>query len=174
VNRNGQLGPYDPRRLTGVSVYRENEREFCVGDRIQFTAPNKQVGVANRELGTIEKIDVDSNIALRPEHGRTVQFNATEHRHFDHGYAVTSHSSQGITAVLINIDRSAPSQLLNSRFAYVAVSRVSPNAEIYTNDAIDLGQRLSGDVSESSAVEFSHPVGHSMSADHSTIDGDCT
>jgi hypothetical protein len=97
----------------------------------------------------------------------------TEHRHFDHGYAVTSHSSQGITAdrVLINIDTSAHSQLLNSRFAYVTVSRASLNAEIYTNGAIDLGQRLSGDVSKSSAVEFSHPAGHSMSADHSTTDG---
>jgi conjugative relaxase-like TrwC/TraI family protein len=164
---------YDPKRLSGVSVYRETEREFSVGERIQFTAPNKQLGVANRELGIIEKIDVDSNIDLRLEDGRTVQFNATEHRHFDHGYAVTSHSSQGITAdrVLINIDTSAHSQLLNSRFAYVAVSRASLNAEIYTNDAIDLGQRLSGDVSKSSAVEFSHSAGHSMSADHSTTNG---
>jgi hypothetical protein len=29
---------YDPRRLTGVSVYREVGRDFSVGDRIQFTA----------------------------------------------------------------------------------------------------------------------------------------
>jgi hypothetical protein len=36
---NQDLATYDPRRLTGVSVYREIEREFSIGDRIQFTAP---------------------------------------------------------------------------------------------------------------------------------------
>ena len=35
----GELATYDPRRLTGVSVYREIVNEFSVGDRIQFTAP---------------------------------------------------------------------------------------------------------------------------------------
>ena len=121
----GDQVSYDPKRLSGVSVYREVEREFSVGDRIQFTAPDKQLGVANRELGMIEKIDEEGNIALRLEDGRNVQFNAAEHPHFDHGYAVTSHSSQGLTAdrVLINIDTTANPQLLNSRFAYVAVSR---------------------------------------------------
>src|SRR5208282_4654576 len=32
---------YDPRRLKGVNVFREVEREFATGDRVQFTAPNK-------------------------------------------------------------------------------------------------------------------------------------
>jgi len=112
------------KRLSGVSVYREMEREFSVGDRIQFTAPEKQLGIANRELGIIEKVDGEGNISLRLEDGRTVQFHAAEHRHFDHGYAVTSHSSQGLTAdrVLVNIDTTVNPQLINSRFAYVAVS----------------------------------------------------
>jgi hypothetical protein len=35
-------------------------------------------------------------------------------------------------------------------------------AAIFTNDATDLGQRLSGDVSKSSAIEFSQSAGHSM------------
>ena len=32
---------YDPRRLTGVNVYREVAHEFSVRDKIQFTAPDK-------------------------------------------------------------------------------------------------------------------------------------
>jgi conjugative relaxase-like TrwC/TraI family protein len=153
----GDQVSYDPKRLSGVSVYREAEQEFSVGERIQFTAPDKQLGVANRDLAIIEKIDEHSNIALRLEDGRTVQFSATEYPHFDHGYAVTSHSAQGLTAdrVLINIDINAHPQLLNSRFAYVAVSRGSLDVEIYTSDATDLGQRLSGDFSKTSALEFS-------------------
>ena len=158
----GDQVSYDPKRLSGVSVYREMEREFSVGDRIQFTAPEKQLGIANRELGTIEKIDANGNVCLRLEDNRNVQFNATEHPHFDHGYAVTSHSSQGLTAdrVLINIDTTVNPQLINSRFAYVAVSRASLDAEIYTDKGDDLGQRLSGDVSKSSAIEFANSTGN--------------
>jgi ATP-dependent exoDNAse (exonuclease V) alpha subunit len=161
----GDQVSYDPKKLSGVSVYRKAELDFSVGDRIQFTAPEKQLGVANRELGTIEKVDAEGNISLRLEDGRNVRLNAAEHPHFDHGYAVTSHSSQGLTAdrVLINIDTTVNPQLINSRFAYVAVSRASLDAEIYTNgDAADLGQRLSGDVSKSSAVEFSQSTGRAL------------
>jgi conjugative relaxase-like TrwC/TraI family protein len=162
---NGDQVTYDPRRLSGVTVYREEKREFSVADRIQFTAPDKQLGVANRELGMIKKIDVDGNIALRLEDGRGVRFNATEHPHFDHGYAVTSHSSQGLTAdrVLINIDNNVHPQLLNSRFAYVAVSRASIDAEIFTDDSSRLGQKLGHEVAKTSAVEFSHSANHAIS-----------
>ena len=149
---------YDPKRLSGVNVYREVERAFSKGDRIQFTAPDKQLSVANRELGTIQAIDTSGNISLRLEDGRMVQFNGAEHRHFDHGYALTSHSSQGLTAdrVLVHVDTSIHPQLINSRFAYVAISRARIDAEIYTNDATNLGQKMSSNVSKSSAIEFSH------------------
>lgn len=92
---NNELATYDPRRLTGVSVYREIEREFSVGDRIQFTAPDKSLGVANRELAAIEAIHPDGRLSAQLDNNRLIDFNASEHRHFDHGYAVTSHSSQG-------------------------------------------------------------------------------
>jgi hypothetical protein len=75
-------------------------------------------------------------------------------RHFDHGYAVTSHSSQGLTAerVLVNIDSNVHPELINTRFAYVSVSRASHDAHIYTDDAASLGKNLSHDVTKSSAV----------------------
>jgi ATP-dependent exoDNAse (exonuclease V) alpha subunit len=161
---NGEQVSYDPKRLSGVNVYREAEREFSVGDRIQFTAPDKELGVANRELGTITRIDADGNIALRLEDGRPVQFKVGDHPHFDHGYAVTSHSSQGLTAdrVLIHIDTTANPQLLTSRFAYVSVSRASLAAEIFTDSSAGLGQKLEHDVDKTSAVEFSHSANHAI------------
>ena len=54
---NGERQSYDPRRLSGVTVYREAERSFSEGDRVQFTAPSKELHVANRELGTVENIN---------------------------------------------------------------------------------------------------------------------
>jgi ATP-dependent exoDNAse (exonuclease V) alpha subunit len=121
----GESITYDPRRLTGVSVYRELEHGFSVGDRIQFTAPAKSLGVANRDLAVIESIEPDSRMVVRIDNNRQVEFNVTEHRHFDLGDAVTSHSSQGVTAerVLVHADTSVHSDLLNSRFGYVSISR---------------------------------------------------
>jgi hypothetical protein len=97
---------------------------------------------------------------------RQIEFCASEHRHFDHGYAVTSHSSQGLTEnrVLVNMDTNTFSELLNPRFAYVSVSRASQDSHIYTNDAATLAQRLSTDVSKTSALDFYEaPAAHPQS-----------
>ena len=67
---NGEQVSYDPRRLHGVTLYRETERAFSQGDRVQFTAPNREQHIANRELGTIEKIDESGNLQLRLDSGR--------------------------------------------------------------------------------------------------------
>jgi ATP-dependent exoDNAse (exonuclease V) alpha subunit len=154
---NQELATYDPRRLTGVNVYREIDREFSLGDRIQFTAPDKSLGVANRDLAVIEAIHPDGRISARLDNSRQIEFNASEHQHFDHGYAVTSHSSQGLTAerVLVHADTSVHPDLLNSRFGYVSISRASHSATLFTDDMAKLGPQLGTDVSKTSALEVS-------------------
>ncbi len=153
----GEQITYDPSRLRGISAYREIEREFSVGDRIQFTAPSRSLHVANRDLGTIEHISQDGQFSIRMDNGKAVVFDANEMRHFDHGYAVTSHSSQGITAerVLVNMDTEVHPELINSRFAYVSISRASHEAHIYTDHAGSLAESLSHDVTKTSALNFS-------------------
>jgi conjugative relaxase-like TrwC/TraI family protein len=162
----GEPVTYDPRRLAGVSVYRGLDREFSVGDRIQFTAPHKSLGVANRDLGVIESIEPDGRMAVRLASNRLLELNAAEYRHFDHGYAVTSHSAQGLTAerVLVHADTSVHPDLLNSRFGYVAISRASHEARLFTNDAGRLAQQLGIDVSKTTALEIpqSNAAGHAV------------
>ena len=156
--QSGETVTYDPRRLTGVSVYREVVHEFAVGDRIQFTSPDKPLNVANRDLAVVESILPDGRISARLDNDRRIEFSAHEHRHFDHGYAVTSHSAQGLTAdrVLINADTGVHPDLLNSRFGYVSVSRASHEATVFTNDAANLGQQLGAEVSKTSALKIHH------------------
>jgi conjugative relaxase-like TrwC/TraI family protein len=154
VRADGSELTYDPRRQQGVSVYREEPRSFAVGDRIQFTAPANDLKIANRELGTVEAISQDGQMRLKMDGGRDVQLDPREHPHLDHGYAVTSHSSQGQTAerVLIHVDTDlAAKDLLNSRMAYVAVSRGAEDAQLYTNDRAKLPEALGHDVSHESA-----------------------
>jgi ATP-dependent exoDNAse (exonuclease V) alpha subunit len=163
---NGEQVSYDPRRLQGVTLYRETERAFSEGDRVQLTAPNREQHIANRELGTIEKIDNSGNLQLLLDSGRAVAFNIKENPHLDYGYAVTSHSSQGQTAdrVLVHVDtEQAGEKLVNRRLAYVAVSRGRYDAQIYTNDKGHLAEQLSREVSHRSAME---PSRESASSAH--------
>ena len=160
ARQDGQQVTYDPRRLQGIAAYNETGRSFAVGDRLQFTAPIADLKINNRELGRIDSIEAN-RITVRVDGAkeRTISFDPSTARHFDHGYAVTSHSSQGLTAtrVLINVDTTVHPELLNTRFAYVSVSRAAQDARIYTDDAAALGKRLGTDISKSSALETSNP-----------------
>jgi conjugative relaxase-like TrwC/TraI family protein len=157
----GEHITYNPARLHGVSPYREIEREFAVGDRLQWTAPHPGLGVANRDLGTVEQIRNDGLLTVRMDNGKVIVFDATEMRHFDHGYAVTSHISQGLTAVrvLVNIDTNVHPELISSRFAYVSVSRASHDAQLYTNSAASLVSSLGHVVTKSSAMQLARDIG---------------
>jgi ATP-dependent exoDNAse (exonuclease V) alpha subunit len=147
----------DPRRLQGVTLYRETERAFATGDRVQLTTPNREQHLANRELGTIEHMPANGELRLRLDSGRTVALNLRTHLHLDYGYAVTSPSGQGQSAdrVLVHIDmQRAGEQLVNRRLAYVAISRGRYDAQIYTNDKTQLAAALDRDVSHRAAIEL--------------------
>jgi len=161
TRQDGQSVSYDPRRLSGVNVYREEPREFATGDRLQFTATDKDLNVANRDLGTITKIEPGQlTVRMDGKEDRTVSFDPAQMRHIDHGYAVTSHVSQGLTEgrVIVNIDTDSSRNLINTRLAYVTISRAETDARIYTNDADTLGARLATDVSKTAAVDFRQPM----------------
>jgi ATP-dependent exoDNAse (exonuclease V) alpha subunit len=101
-------------------------------------------------LGIVESIGRDGMMRLRLDDERKVEFNPQQHPHVDHGYAVTSYSSQGQTAerVLVNVDTElAAKDMLNSRMAYVSISRGQFDAQIFTDNREKLPQALGHDVS---------------------------
>jgi ATP-dependent exoDNAse (exonuclease V) alpha subunit len=153
---------YDPRRLQGVSVYREAQREFAEGDRVQFTAPSRELNIANRELGTVSQIDNHGHIAIHTDSGKRVEFDINQHPHLDYGYAMTSHSSQGQTTdrVLIHADTEKGELLINTRMAYVAVSRARYDAQIYTDSKDELAEHLSREHSHTTAIDASQEHSH--------------
>ena len=150
----GEEITYNPARLSGVNVYRESNRMFAEGDRIQFRAPYTEHRIANGELGSISKI-TDEELAVALDSGREVSFEPEKFRHLDHGYAVTSYSSQSQTVdrVLVNADANESDLLLNQRMGYVAVSRAREEAMIFTNSADQLRAALDRSVDKEMAVE---------------------
>ena len=67
---NGSAQTYDPRRLSGVSVHREAEREFSNRRPRAVHRAVKRTDVANRELGTIEQVNSYGNLKIRMDSGR--------------------------------------------------------------------------------------------------------
>lgn len=66
---------------------------------------------------------------------------------------------------MINADTSVHPDLLSSRFGYVAVSRASQEATIFTDDVNRLVQQLSTEISKSSEIETANgqTIGQSIS-----------
>jgi integrase len=56
---------------------------------VQFTAPYREERIANRQLGTVERMDSGGNLQIQLDSGRGVQFNIREHPHLDYGYPTT-------------------------------------------------------------------------------------
>ena len=70
--RTGNLRSAPPDRRQRLP---RGHREFSVGDRIQFTAPDKSLGVANRDLAAVESISPDGR--SRPGSTTTARSNST-------------------------------------------------------------------------------------------------
>jgi len=132
----GRRVTYDPRRLYGVEVFREAERNFSVGDRIQFRRPFGREAV-NGELATVEKIE-GGRFTVRTKDGGAITIDTKKFRHFDHGYAVTSYLSQGQTSPreIVHVDTRSSDVLVNRRMARVALTRGVKNVLIVT-DSLD-------------------------------------
>jgi Ti-type conjugative transfer relaxase TraA len=96
--------------------------EFASGDRIIFTGNEKRQGILNSTLATIEKIDGRSrSVTALTETGARVTFNGDDMTKFRHGYAITTHKSQGSTVdkALVMVD--GPN--MDREKLYVAFSR---------------------------------------------------
>lgn len=153
----GRAVEYFPSRLTGVAVFRPEHRAFSPGDRIQFRAPDRTLGVANGEFATIVTINF-RRAHLRMDDGGEISTAAERLRHIDHGYASTSHSSQGATVdpVIVNVDTTRSAQLVNRKQFYVSISRARYAVSIYTDDRERLRQTVSRNRENSTALVALH------------------
>lgn len=94
-------------------------REFADNDRILFLKNERDLGVKNGTLGSIEKTNADS-LAVRLDDGRRIDVDLKNYAHVDHGYAATVHKTQGMT-----VDRThvLATPGLDAHSSYVALSR---------------------------------------------------
>ncbi|WP_421611117.1 Ti-type conjugative transfer relaxase TraA, partial [Agrobacterium tumefaciens] len=107
------------------------KRAFAAGDRIIFLENNRDLGVKNGMLGTIEHVEPGKIIArLDGRGGDSVSIPTDTYQAIDHGYATTIHKNQGAT-----VDRAfvLASSTMDRHLTYVAMTRHRDSVQLYAD-----------------------------------------
>ncbi|QBF32312.1 AAA family ATPase [Thalassococcus sp. S3] len=123
-----------PEEQTGDDVMLQTEtgkRAFGSEDRIVFTRNDTELGVKNGMLGSVQQAsDGKMTVTLDGDDQQRVTFDPRTYRHFDHGYAVTIHKSQGVTVDQAYV---LGSRSMDKHLAYVALTRHREDVQLYTS-----------------------------------------
>jgi conjugative relaxase-like TrwC/TraI family protein len=138
------VGANEPRAF---DVYERRPIEIAPHDRLLLRANREEPGlrVTNGEMVTVSHVDERGRVHL--EDGRTIP---SSYKHFDHGYAVTAHRSQGqsVDAVVI------AGETMNRELFYVAASRGREHLTVITSDKAQLEESVGRSGARMSASEL--------------------
>lgn len=118
----------------------DGEQSFARGDRLQLTGTDKQAGLFNGMIGTIEEIDgTEITVKLDGRRPTVRTFDAEAFQDFRHGYAGTIYKGQGRTLDQTYLYHS---EHWRSAASYVALTRHRDKAELFVarNTARDVRQ----------------------------------
>ena len=130
LNRLARGKMLDGRRL-GPEVLIAGDREFRTGDRVVFLRNQRADGLLNGLRGLVTAIDSDvRSLTVRLTDGaeRIVPTSYLDAGHLDHGYAMTIHKAQGLTAdeaLVLGTDD------LYQEAGYTALSRARLETKLY-------------------------------------------
>jgi len=103
------------------------DRNFAEGDRVMFLRNERDLGVKNGSLGTVQNVD-RTRMAVLLDDGRRVAFDFKDYAHIDHGYAATIHKAQGMTVDRVQV-LATPG--MDRHGAYVAMSRHRDSVDLH-------------------------------------------
>ncbi len=131
-------------RSGGAEVYRAEGIELRSGDRIRWTRNDRKLGLVNSRTAEVTDVRGD-RVSFRLEDGRRLELRQDEPqlRHLDHAWASTVHAFQGRTVdnVIAAMQANHP-HLTTQKSFYVEISRARDRAELVTDDAKALRERL--------------------------------
>ncbi|QQC67875.1 AAA family ATPase [Paraburkholderia ginsengisoli] len=119
--------------LGADQIVRTEERSMALahGDRLMFLRNDYTMQVKNGTLATVERIeqktangksrqDEGALVHVRLDDGRRLTVDTAQYGHFDHGYALTIHKSQGVT-----VDRAyvLATKSMHAELTYVSMTR---------------------------------------------------
>jgi Ti-type conjugative transfer relaxase TraA len=114
----------------GALTFQTNDgkREFAPGDRIVFLENNRDLGVKNGMLGTVESVEAGRIVAQLDGKGDSISVPMGDYQAVDHGYVTTIHKNQGAT-----VDRAyvLASGTMDRHLTYVAMTRHRDGVQLY-------------------------------------------
>lgn len=152
---NGTLQAFRPRSGTAFDVCQARELKIAPGDKLLLQANHKGPSgtLVNGELVEVKNIE---NGHIKLTDGRTLPLN---YRRFCHGYAVTSHASQGKTVDDVFLVASSRSfgAVTREQF-YVSISRGRERCQIFTDDKELLSNRIGRSQERKAAIELAEAM----------------
>lgn len=152
-----RLGSKDAHRA--FDVCEQRELAVAPGDRLLLQANDARHALINGQMVEVRSINGDT-ITLTD--GRTLP---KDYRQFTHGYAVTSHASQGKTVDDVFLVASTRSfAAINRQQFYVSISRGRRRCRIFTDDKELLHNRLKKSAHRTAALELAQltPLAEAM------------
>lgn len=136
----GERKIIDPSRVTKLAAFERREMQVAVGDRLVNRANTDKL--KNGARLHVEKIDA-THIHARDDAGKLHKLDTVAMHRLDHGYAQTSHESQGRTCknVLLHAESNRVN-LQSQQNMYVALSRATDNAKVYTDSREKLAEQI--------------------------------
>ena len=144
----GEAIPWRPRQVAAsrgaVEVYRSEPIELRAGDRVRWTRNDARLGLVNSHAAEVTAVRED-RVSFLLEDGRRLELGRDDPqlRHLDHAWASTVHAFQGRTVdnVIAVMEANHP-HLTTQKSFYVEISRARHRAELVTDDAKALCDRL--------------------------------
>ena len=131
-------------RRGGAEVYRPETIELRAGDRIRWTRNDADLGLVNSGAADVAGVR-NGRVTFTLEDGGklTLTPGDPQLRHLDHAWASTVHAFQGRTVdnVIAAMEANHP-RLTTAKSFYVEISRARDRAELVTDDARALRERL--------------------------------
>ncbi len=133
-----------------LSVYETAEMELQAGDRIRWTANDRERELFNGDGARVTRIG-RGRVVLLCDDGREFRMKMDDPQlcHCEHGYSSTVHAAQGITRDhVIAVLESGHGQLSDQQSFYVELSRARDHAVVLTDNIEQLTETLTANTGE--------------------------
>jgi len=147
--RDGEQVSYNPVQLKQQTrqstVYRQEELDLAVGDRITFTTPDRENRIRSGDFATLERIGDNNALTVRMDNGREVTLD-TDKAHIDYGYTVEKAQRLSADRIVLTGDSA---QLAEQQAALTKLNPKIRDLAIYTSDSTNTLHRDHGIDNES-------------------------
>lgn len=152
IDKDGKLHNIDvSRHGNELNIYKQNTKDFALGEKIIFLRNDKDLGVMNGQAATVTEIQ-NKIMTVKLEDGKKLSIDIeNRYNYITHGYALTAYKSQGQTAknVIYHADTKAS---MNYNQAYVGMSRGKQDISIFTDDKDKFAKAIGIEQSKTSTL----------------------